>query len=1495
MVESHADSISRQVKLIRASALFDADWYLSQYPDVSALKVDPAEHYLRWGAWIFRDPGPDFDTRHYLKTNPDVAAAGVNPLVHFINHGSRERRSPLPRTFFAADFSVAIDVVVTVFNALDDVKVCLRSIDERRDGFELGVIVVNDGSDDATSTWLRDFCADTRGFELVEHPANLGYTAAVNTGLRASSAPYVITLNSDTIVARGWLKGMLRCMASAFEIGIVGPLSNAASWQNVPDLYAQDGTFAVNVLPEGMSPDDMAALVAMASLRKYPRTPFLNGFCFMIRREVINDIGYMDEQAFPVGYGEENDFCIRAVDAGYQLAIADDSYVYHAKSKSFGHPQRSELSRQGSQALKQKHGSEKFSRLVEEAKQSGQMDLVRQRVNSAAAGTDGADDATNPMTMRVLYLLPVRGGGGGAHSVVQEVVQMRRLGMDVHVAVRSRRVASFQAQYRDVADIDAVFVGFDEANLLQLASGYDVVVGTIFSSMVLVSRICEAMPHIMPAYYVQDYEPLFATDGSRKWRAARDSYALVPNAILFAKTHWIMEKVRAEHGVAVHKVEPSIDHDVYRPGARTSGGRIHVAAMIRPQTPYRGAERTMRLFSRLAKMHPERFAFHVFGSEVDDDEFLRLTRDFEFRQHGKLLRPEVAALLSKCDIFVDLSDYQAFGRTALEAMACGCAAVVPVHGGGDEYALDGVNAVVVDPFDEDECLARLERLCTDHAMRKRHQQAGLKTASRYSTAAAADSILRLLSGAWTKHRTIWGEEEARKRAVAEYSGFAESSGFRDRIRHLVEVASQEHVSPYYEVLMAAVENSRKPDTLRQALRTLEDIDSVRRGTVPRMVGPVVSIIMPMWNRASTVRMAIDSILAQTYRKFELVICDDASDDDSVAVIEAYASDPRIVLLRQPSNRGAAAARNRCLEVATGDLVAYLDSDNIWHPRYLELMVEAMSQWQGHVAAYASYFDLNFDEHGDPELVAAKIQKFHLEDQIQKPFTDLNSFVHRRELVQVFGGFDETLERRQDYDLIARYCWVREPLHVDHAINLYRRDKSLNQITFAQEDSVAAVNRIQDKIEGYYRDGVPVKFPKWLRKITVISWDMSRNHFAKAYCVAEALSRHIEVELLSFQFFEEEIFAPLAGLSPGFECKYFKGSDFPDFFAEMSRAIHAIEGDAIYCIKPRLSSFGVALLSNFHTGKPIFLEANDLETVVGSPQEGDVHVDMPLAEILANVDEALVPHAKIWSQALDPCVSGIPVIYTHNINLNLHYQKRALYMRNIKDERLYDPSKVDREQTRRELGLQPEDRVILFGGLVRKHKGIFEMVELIDRLGDERYKLVVVGSRETPDLRKLNDRQRAAIKILPPQPPDRMAALNHAADMVLLWLDPTVVAGHYQSPYKMSDAFAMGPAVIGSPTSDLADFAAKSLAWTVPFGDFDRLVQTIDKVFKDEPERLRRQARARSFFLREFTYNSVGPALALGAAMIRDPQQVYPVSHEFAEFFSQFHAAATRVA
>lgn len=656
--------------------------------------------------------------------------------------------------------NVSVDVVIPVFNALADVKKCLNSLEQFNDGFYVKLIVVNDGSGDETTIWLQEFCKEKPSINLIEHKKNMGYTQAVNTGLKASKADFIIILNSDTAVTENWLKGMLRCMNSSHKIGIVGPLSNAASWQNIPKLLDQNGEFLINEIPDGYDVNSFAGLVAKIAKRTYPRLPFVNGFCFLINRKVIDAIGYMDEENFPVGYGEENDYCIRTIDAGFELAIADDVFVYHAKSKSFGHDKRKIYSKKGIESLKRKHSQEKYMDRVRKVKETHELDLIRENVqkhiNKNLDFTSRQHELTN---MRILFLLPVTGGGGGAHSVVQEATEMCRLGIHARVAMRHEQINGFLNNYADIPEAKELFISFDDRSIIQISENYDIVIGTVFSSMKIVKRIVDINPHILPAYYIQDYEPMFFQKGSEKWLEAYDSYNLVPNAIMFAKTQWIIDEVELNHGVKVHKVNPSIDHDVYKPKQKIHNGKMRLVAMIRPQTPYRGAARTMRILEKTNEKFKNEIEIHLFGCLSDSQEFLEIVHNFPFVNHGILRRYQVANLLSSCDLFIDLSDYQAFGRTALEAMACGCAAVVPIKGGTSEYAEHKKNALMVDTTNETECFDAICEVLSSKTELMRLQRAGFKTASRYSVHAAAVSECLILEHELIKHRKKYQQKK----------------------------------------------------------------------------------------------------------------------------------------------------------------------------------------------------------------------------------------------------------------------------------------------------------------------------------------------------------------------------------------------------------------------------------------------------------------------------------------------------------------------------------------------------------------------------------------------------------------------------------------------------------------------------------------------------------------------------------------------------------------
>jgi glycosyltransferase involved in cell wall biosynthesis len=201
----------------------------------------------------------------------------------------------------------------------------------------------------------------------------------------------------------------------------------------------------------------------------------------------------------------------------------------------------------------------------------------------------------------------------------------------------------------------------------------------------------------------------------------------------------------------------------------------------------------------------------------------------------------------------------------------------------------------------------------------------------------------------------------------------------------------------------------------------------RSGASPR-----VSVILPTRDRKDLVEGAVRSVLAQTFADWELLIVDDGSVDGTAEALAPYLADGRVRLFRMGGN-GEGAARNRGLREARGELVAYLDSDNLLFPGFLAGMVRAFDERPDLEAAYgvlvadAPYFE------GSPILW----RPFDRERLMEGNTIDVGAFVHRRRLFEALGGFDEELTRLTDWDLILRYTERRSAVGVPVLATYYR--------------------------------------------------------------------------------------------------------------------------------------------------------------------------------------------------------------------------------------------------------------------------------------------------------------------------------------------------------------------------------------------------------------------------------------------------------------------------
>lgn len=270
---------------------------------------------------------------------------------------------------------IPVDIIVCVHNALEETRECLTSVIESRREVDR-LILVNDASNQETSCFLEEFVSACSNAELITNQHNLGYTKSANIGLRRSTSDYTLLLNSDTRICPNVIDKMLILAEQNKQIGIVGPLSNAATWQSIPYL-PEGNNYSKNDITNHLTIEKVNVFLEENFSGEIPYVDLVNGFCYMIKRDVIDRIGILDEENFPTGYGEEDDFSIRARNAGFILAIATNTYVHHHKSKSFSSERRAVLAKAGQEALIRKHSKNQIIATVKTVSEHPELVRIR--------------------------------------------------------------------------------------------------------------------------------------------------------------------------------------------------------------------------------------------------------------------------------------------------------------------------------------------------------------------------------------------------------------------------------------------------------------------------------------------------------------------------------------------------------------------------------------------------------------------------------------------------------------------------------------------------------------------------------------------------------------------------------------------------------------------------------------------------------------------------------------------------------------------------------------------------------------------------------------------------------------------------------------------------------------------------------------------------------------------------------------------------------------
>ena len=292
-----------------------------------------------------------------------------------------------------------VTIVIPVYNAYDELTQCLKSVFKHTSS-KAKLIIINDCSPDERIPALLDWAGSYANVTVLHNNPNLGYTKTINKGIDLAARDDIVLLNSDTEVGPGWLQNLRNAVYHQADIATATAISDNSGAFSVPTV----GT--ANDFPLWLDKEEMTRAVSQNSDAIYPETPTGSGFCIYIRREVFNAIGTFDEVAFPRGYGEENDFCMRAVRAGWRNIVDNRTLVYHVRSASF-REEKTLLYDTGRDIVDERYPD--YRGRVRVFVHSPQMNVMRYTIRKLIEGK-----WTNPIRQprpRILFVISTQTGG----------------------------------------------------------------------------------------------------------------------------------------------------------------------------------------------------------------------------------------------------------------------------------------------------------------------------------------------------------------------------------------------------------------------------------------------------------------------------------------------------------------------------------------------------------------------------------------------------------------------------------------------------------------------------------------------------------------------------------------------------------------------------------------------------------------------------------------------------------------------------------------------------------------------------------------------------------------------------------------------------------------------------------------------------------------------------------------------------------------------------
>lgn len=345
------------------------------------------------------------------------------------------------------------------------------------------------------------------------------------------------------------------------------------------------------------------------------------------------------------------------------------------------------------------------------------------------------------------------------------------------------------------------------------------------------------------------------------------------------------------------------------------------------------------------------------------------------------------------------------------------------------------------------------------------------------------------------------------------------------------------------------------------------------------------------------------------------------------------------------------------------------------------------------------------------------------------------------------------------------------------------------------------------------------------KISFLCFDLSDNSLGRAALLAQALSKHYAVELIG-PAKGDDIWFPLK--ESGLPVKRVPWKRYPAFFSTIREILKAVDGDILFACKLRPTSFGIALLKKWRTGKPLLVDIDDWE--LGFFYHSGFWGRLGRFLNLSN------PNGLFYTWLMEKLVGFADGVTVSNRFLQGRFSGEVLY--HCRDTSILDPAKYDPAKIKRQLGLE-DKKIIMFLGTPRGHKGVDDLIEAMTHVRSPSARLVIVGGHAGVSAER--------VTFVPKIPFAELGEYLASAEVVVVpqRLTSDTVG---QMPAKIFDAMAMGKPVISTPVSDIPEVLGDCGYFFEP-GNVRQLAETIDHVLEHEEEARQKGRNARERCMR----------------------------------------------